>query len=50
LNALNDDLMSEIEQALDSFEADADIGCIVLTGSERAFAGELLDGVIVVSS
>ncbi|XP_064637824.1 enoyl-CoA hydratase, mitochondrial-like [Lineus longissimus] len=38
LNALNDDLMGEVGQALDAFEADPEIGCIVLTGSERAFA------------
>lgn len=40
LNALCDGLMKEVGQALDSFEADADVGAIVLTGSERAFAGE----------
>lgn len=39
LNALCDDLMKEVGQALDSFEADADVGAIVITGSERAFAG-----------
>ncbi|XP_037535002.1 enoyl-CoA hydratase, mitochondrial [Nematolebias whitei] len=38
LNALCDDLMKEVGQALDSFEADADVGAIVITGSERAFA------------
>lgn len=40
LNALCDGLMKEVGQALDNFEADADIGAIVLTGSDRAFAGE----------
>lgn len=40
LNALCDGLMKEVGQALDAFEADADVGAIVLTGSERAFAGE----------
>lgn len=38
LNALNAALIAELAQALDGFEADAGIGCIVLTGSERAFA------------
>jgi len=38
LNALNDALIDELNQALDRFEADAGIGCIILTGSERAFA------------
>jgi enoyl-CoA hydratase len=30
--------MDELAQALDDFEADEDIGCVVLTGSEKAFA------------
>ena len=38
LNALNDALMSELGQALKAFDADPAIGCIILTGSERAFA------------
>ena len=38
LNALNDDLVNEVRQALDAFEADEGIGCIVITGSEKAFA------------
>jgi enoyl-CoA hydratase len=38
LNALNDQLMDELGHALKSFDADASIGCIVLTGSEKAFA------------
>ncbi|HMY50279.1 MAG TPA: enoyl-CoA hydratase [Rhodocyclaceae bacterium] len=38
LNALNDDLVNEVRQALDAFEADEAIGCIVITGSEKAFA------------
>jgi enoyl-CoA hydratase len=38
LNALNSALIGELNAALDSFEADEDIGCMVLTGSERAFA------------
>nr|DBA15456.1 TPA: hypothetical protein GDO54_004665 [Pyxicephalus adspersus] len=38
LNALCDGLMTEINQALDSFEGDQQIGAIVITGSEKAFA------------
>src|SRR5215468_9806877 len=38
LNALNRALMTDLTHALDAFEADADIGCIVITGSDKAFA------------
>jgi len=38
LNALNSQLVAELNQALDSLEADTNIGCIVLTGSAKAFA------------
>ena len=38
LNALNMQLMDEVMSALDVFEADPDIGCVIITGSERAFA------------
>jgi enoyl-CoA hydratase len=38
LNALNDALINELGTAIDTFEADTDIGCIVITGSEKAFA------------
>ena len=38
LNALNDQLMDELGHALHAFDADHDIGCIVITGSEKAFA------------
>jgi enoyl-CoA hydratase len=38
LNALCDALIEELGSALDDFEADENIGCIVLTGSEKAFA------------
>ena len=49
LNALNNALISELNAALDGFEADAGIGCIVITGSEKAFAAgadikEMADG------
>lgn len=36
LNALNSELISEINQALDQLEKDCEIGCIVLAGSEKA--------------
>jgi enoyl-CoA hydratase len=38
LNALCDALIAELNQALDAFEADEAIGCIVVTGSDKAFA------------
>ena len=38
LNALNGQLMDELGQALKAFDADEAIGCIILTGSEKAFA------------
>ena len=38
LNALNAPLMDEVTRALAAFDADPEIGCIVLTGSEKAFA------------
>ena len=38
LNALNAQIVSEVNQALDSLEADPRIGCIVITGSKKAFA------------
>ena len=38
LNALNTELISEVNQVLDQLEKDPEIGCIVLAGSEKAFA------------
>lgn len=38
LNALNGPLIEELNRALDDYEADAEITCVVLTGSEKAFA------------
>ena len=38
LNALNDALMDELGHALKAFDADDGIGCIVVTGSDKAFA------------
>jgi enoyl-CoA hydratase len=38
LNALNAELAGELNTAINAFEADAGIGCIVITGSDKAFA------------
>ena len=38
LNALNAKLIAELSSALNALEADDDVGCVVLTGSEKAFA------------
>ncbi len=38
LNALNDGLMNELGLALKAFDADPEIGCMIVTGSEKAFA------------
>lgn len=38
LNALNATLVRELNEALDAFEVNAQIGAIVITGSEKAFA------------
>jgi enoyl-CoA hydratase len=38
LNALCADLVKEVAQAVDAFEADDGIGCLLVTGSEKAFA------------
>ena len=38
LNALNAQMCADLTAALDGFEADTNIGCIVITGSEKAFA------------
>ena len=42
LNALNDQLMNELGDALLAFDADEKIACIILTGNEKAFAAEQL--------
>ena len=39
LNALNATLIGELNQALDGFEADPAIGCIVITGSRQGLRG-----------
>ena len=38
LNALNRALIEELTSAIDAFEADDAIGCILMTGSDKAFA------------
>lgn len=38
LNALNAQLIDELNQALSGFQADAAIGCVIITGSDKAFA------------
>ncbi|KAG2463342.1 PAOX oxidase, partial [Polypterus senegalus] len=38
LNALCDGLMKEMNQALDAFENDTQVGAIVITGNEKSFA------------
>ena len=38
LNALNTALIGELAAAIDAFETDPNIGCIVITGSDKAFA------------
>jgi len=38
LNALCADLVRELGQALDGFETDGNVGCMVLTGNDKAFA------------
>jgi len=38
LNALNSALLRELGEAVDRFDDDSEIGCIVITGSDKAFA------------
>ncbi|MDH4608758.1 enoyl-CoA hydratase [Pseudomonas sp. BN102] len=38
LNAINTQLIDELNQALDGFERDPAIGCVLITGSAKAFA------------
>ena len=38
LNALNNELIAKLAQAMRDFDSNDDIACIVLTGSEKAFA------------
>ncbi|TXT30802.1 MAG: enoyl-CoA hydratase [Rhodocyclaceae bacterium] len=38
MNALNNEVVDGIGAAIDAYEADENIGCIVITGNEKAFA------------
>ena len=38
LNALSPGLMAELSEALINYELDDHIGCMVITGNEKAFA------------
>ena len=38
LNALNRKLMEELAHAVDMFDGDTNIGCLLITGNEKAFA------------
>ena len=38
MNALNNEVAREINEALRAFDANPDVGCMVITGSEKAFA------------
>ncbi len=42
LNALFSPLMVELNIAIEKLEKDPDVGCIVLTGSQKAFAGKFI--------
>jgi enoyl-CoA hydratase len=46
LNALNDELMDALGEALLRFDSDPAVGCIVITGSEKAFAAGADIGVL----
>ena len=50
LNALNSELMVEMGTALKIFDADPHIGCIILTGNEKAFAAGADIGAMATSS
>jgi enoyl-CoA hydratase len=50
LNALNAELMRELNEAVEALDKDASVGCIVLTGSDKAFvAGADIKCVVVCS-
>ena len=41
LNSLCNALINDVNDALEKFNQDENVGCIVITGSEKAFAGNL---------
>jgi enoyl-CoA hydratase/carnithine racemase len=43
LNALNNDIIHEVNHAFKAFDSDDRIGAIVLTGSKKAFAGMMIE-------
>jgi len=43
LNALNRKLLAELNNALQELDSSDEIGCMVLTGSGRAFAADQID-------
>lgn len=38
LNALNREMMAEVIAALEAYDGDPDVGCMIITGNKRAFA------------
>ena len=38
LNALNIETMGEVLRAFEEFDSDKEVGCILITGNEKAFA------------
>ena len=44
LNALNAALVTELNAAIEAFEADDNIGCMIVTGSDKAFAAGAATG------
>lgn len=42
LNALNNQLVNELCHVMEAFDKDPGIGAMVLTGSDRAFAGNFV--------
>ena len=42
LNALSDALMREVSNAVEELESDKQIGALIITGSEKAFAAGII--------
>ena len=49
LNALCDQLMAELQDALNDFETDSSVGAIVITGSKRIFSGNYKESLLLTS-